>query len=47
MITVIAIFTIIISLVAGELYLVYRNYQETASLKRINENYEKVNYSSR
>jgi uncharacterized protein YxeA len=47
MITVIAIFAIIITLVASELYLVYKNYQETASLKRINNNYEKLNYSSR
>ncbi len=47
MIIVIAIFTIITTLVASELYLVYRNLRETAKLKRINESYKNLNYSSR
>lgn len=47
MITVIAIFAIVITLVASELYLVYSNYKETAELKIINEKTKKLNYSSR
>ncbi len=47
MITVIAIFSIIITLVASELYLVYCNYKETADLKIISERTKKLNYSSR
>ncbi len=47
MITVIAIFTIILTLVASELYLVYSNYKETASLKIIENKSKNLNYSSR
>ena len=47
MITVIAIFTIISTLVIGELYLVYRNYRETADLKIIKNSAKNLNYSSR
>lgn len=47
MITVIAIFTIILTLVAGELYLVYSNYRETAGLKITEDKTKKLNYSSR
>jgi hypothetical protein len=47
MITVISIFTIITVLVCSELYLVYRNYRESAILKNIQNGVKNLNYSSR
>ena len=45
MITVIAIFSIIFTLIAGELYAVYSSYRE--DIKEKNEALKKLNYSSR
>lgn len=42
MLTVISIFAIIFTLIAGELYLVYKNYKETPKTENKN-----LNYSSR
>ncbi|KXK56308.1 MAG: hypothetical protein UZ05_CHB002000225 [Chlorobi bacterium OLB5] len=42
MLTVISIFTIIFTLIAGELYMVYKNYKETANTES-----KDLNYSSR
>jgi hypothetical protein len=47
MITVIAIFSIVATLILSELYLVYRNYRAGAELKNINNDVKNLNYSSR
>ncbi|GEM_PF-1565414 len=47
MITVIAIFSIIITLVASELYLVYKNYKEGIEIKNMRNDIKNLNYSSR
>ncbi|NOS84413.1 MAG: hypothetical protein HOP31_04655 [Ignavibacteria bacterium] len=47
MITVIAIFSIVATLIVSELYLVYRNYRVGAELKNLNNDVKNLNYSSR
>lgn len=47
MITVIAIFSIVATLVVSELYLVYRNYRAGLEIKNPNNDVKNLNYSSR
>ncbi len=47
MITVIAIFSIVITLVLSELYLVYKNYRLGAEIKNLQNDGKILNYSSR
>jgi hypothetical protein len=47
MITVIAIFSIVITLVLSELYLVYKNYRIGAEIKNLQNDDKILNYSSR
>jgi cell division protein FtsL len=47
MITVIAIFSIVVTLVVSELYLVYKNYRVGAEIKNLQNDVKILNYSSR